>query len=93
LKAWAFRPNRRRSRSSSAAAPLVLASCTALDGTVEVPATNIDLYSAAAVSSAPLLAFTNLNLGMHRVKLMPTNTKNAASSSTIVIADAIQVMR
>lgn len=68
-------------------------SCTALDGTVELAATNVDLYTAAAVASAVVLTNTNMKLGMHRVKLAPTNTKNGASSSTIVIADAIGVMR
>lgn len=55
---------------------------------------NYDLYSAAVVNSAPLYLGADGNvLGFHRVKVMPTNTKNASSSNTYVCADGIQVAR
>jgi|GEM_PF-3760450 hypothetical protein len=53
----------------------------------------IDLYSAAAVASAPVFTLQNVALGQHRVKMSPTATKNAASSGFIVSADVIEVMR
>jgi hypothetical protein len=53
----------------------------------------VDLYSAAHAASAVLLTVQSVALGEHRVKLAPTNTKNASSSGFIVAADAIEVMR
>ncbi len=53
----------------------------------------VDLYSAAATVSAVVLTTQSVSLGQHRVKLQPTNTKNAASSAFNVNADAIEVMR
>lgn len=53
----------------------------------------IDLYAAAVTNSAPLMTAQSVAMGFHRVKLSPTNTKNAASSNFIVVADAIEVMR
>ncbi|HEY6349601.1 MAG TPA: hypothetical protein VI636_09350 [Candidatus Angelobacter sp.] len=53
----------------------------------------IDLYAAALTPSAAVFTLTNVPLGLHRVTLNPTNTKNASSSGFIVAADAIQVMR
>lgn len=54
---------------------------------------NVDLYAAALAASAPLFTLTNVPLGIHRITLNPTNTKNGASAGFIVCADAIQVMR
>jgi hypothetical protein len=53
----------------------------------------VDLYAAAATPSAAVFTQLNTPLGSHRVKLQPTNTKNAASVGFIVVADAIEVMR
>lgn len=53
---------------------------------------SVDLYSAALTASAAVFTLTNVFLGFHRVKLMPTDTKNASSSGFIVAADALQVM-
>jgi hypothetical protein len=53
----------------------------------------IDLYSAAHAASAVLMTVQSVSLGEHRIKLSPTNTKNASSSGFIVAADAIEVMR
>ncbi|MBZ5531548.1 MAG: hypothetical protein LAO20_08950 [Acidobacteriia bacterium] len=53
----------------------------------------IDLYNAAKQASAALMTVQSVVLGDHRVKLAPTNTKNASSSAFIVTADAIEVMR
>jgi hypothetical protein len=53
----------------------------------------IDLYAAALTASAAVFTITNVPLGFHRVKLSPTNTKNASSSGFAVAADALQVMR
>jgi hypothetical protein len=68
-------------------------SSTFQDGTVEVAATNIDLYNAAALASAVLSTQANLKLGFHRVKLLATNTKNAASTAKTIVWDAIEVMQ
>lgn len=54
---------------------------------------NVDLYAAAATASAVVLTVQNVALGSHRVKLQPTNTKNASSTNFVVSADAIEVMR
>ncbi|HEV7523275.1 MAG TPA: hypothetical protein VGP89_19390 [Candidatus Angelobacter sp.] len=60
-----------------------------LDGTV---LGNIDFYNAVA---GLRMSFTqqSVNLGMHRVKLRVTGTKNAASTGFNIPADAIEVMR
>lgn len=58
----------------------------------EVSLGTVDLYAAASTSSAPLLTKLDVPLGIHRVKLKATNTKNAASSAKTIIADAIEVM-
>jgi hypothetical protein len=54
---------------------------------------NVDLFAAAATASAVVLTVQSVALGLHRVKLQPTNTKNAASTNFVVTADAIEVMR
>lgn len=54
---------------------------------------NVDLYAAAAAASAVVLTLQSVVLGQHRVKLQPTNTKNASSTNFVVTADAIEVMR
>jgi hypothetical protein len=54
---------------------------------------NVDLYSAATTGSAPITTNVSLGLGLYRVKLRCTHTKNAASGGFFVYADAIEVMR
>ncbi len=57
----------------------------------------VDLYSAAPVASAAVgpsgTLATNINLGIHRVKIEVDATKNAASSDYRIYADAIEVMQ
>lgn len=53
----------------------------------------VDCYNAVQVNSAPIFTDQNVSLGLHRVKLRCTGTKNAASSAFFVTADAIEVMR
>jgi hypothetical protein len=61
-----------------------------LDGTVM---TTVDLYSAGAVAALAVYTWEIVSLGLHRVKLRVTGTKNAASSGFVCYADAIQVMQ
>ncbi len=58
----------------------------------EVSLGTVDLYNATTLASAALFTKLDVPLGLHRVKLQPTNTKNAASTDFIVVADAIEVM-
>lgn len=58
----------------------------------EVDLGNVDLYAAVAVASAPLLTKFDVPLGLHRVKLLATNTKNAAATGQLILADAIEAM-
>ncbi|HWR37696.1 MAG TPA: hypothetical protein VN622_17675 [Clostridia bacterium] len=51
-----------------------------------------DGYGAAA-NSSPLFTRANVALGIHRVKIRITGTKNAASTGFIAEADAIEVMQ
>lgn len=53
----------------------------------------VDLYASSATASAPVLTVQNVLLGLHRVKLMPTNTMNGSATGKNVVADAIEVMR
>lgn len=61
-----------------------------LDGTVVSAA--LDLYNVANLASAPVFQKTDVTLGIHRVKLRCTHTKNASASDYYVSADAIEVM-
>ncbi|MFL6313893.1 MAG: hypothetical protein ACJ71W_17485 [Terriglobales bacterium] len=61
-----------------------------LDGTV---VGTVDLYNATTVASAALFTNQNVSLGLHRVKLRVTGTKNASSSGFLCLYDAIEVMR
>jgi hypothetical protein len=62
-----------------------------LDGTIVSAA--LDLYTAGATASSVLFTQTNTPLGLHRVKLRVTGTKNAASSDFYCYADAIEAMQ
>lgn len=53
---------------------------------------NIDLYAAQAETSSPLHIKLDVPLGLHRVKLKATNTKNASSTGYTIIADAIEYL-
>lgn len=61
-----------------------------LDGTFLA---NVDGYAAVNTPAAALFTKADVPLGLHRVKLVCTATKNAASSNYYILADAIQVMR
>jgi len=52
----------------------------------------VDLYAAAPAAAASLLAKLDVPLGLHRVKILATNTKNASSSANTIVADAIEVI-
>ena len=53
---------------------------------------NVDLYAASSAASAALLTKTDIPLGIHRVKILATNTKNASSSAKTIVADTIEVI-
>jgi hypothetical protein len=61
-----------------------------LDGS---PVGNVDFYSAVASPSTMLLQQQSTSLGIHTVTLQPLNSKNAASTGTTVLWDALKVMR
>jgi hypothetical protein len=52
----------------------------------------VDLYAAAPRAAQPLLAKLDLPLGLHRVMLRATNSRNAASSAPTIPADALEVL-
>ncbi len=58
----------------------------------EVSLGTVDLYNAILIAAAPLFTKLDVNLGIHRLELRSTNTKNAASSAFNIIADAIEVL-
>lgn len=51
----------------------------------------IDLYNASTLAAAVVLDKRDVPLGLHRVKIEATNTKNASSSANTIAADAIEV--
>jgi hypothetical protein len=61
-----------------------------LDGVTQ---TFADLYSATSVPSSVIWTSQSVVLGQHRVKILATNAKNAASINFVIAADAIEVMR
>jgi hypothetical protein len=61
-----------------------------LDGTV---LGTVDLYASGNVAAASLLTSAAVPLGLHRVKVRVTGTKNASSSGYFCLADAIEVMQ
>ncbi len=52
-----------------------------------------DCFNASLLASAPVFAVTNVNLGLHRVQLRVTGTKNAGATGFVCAADVIEVMR
>lgn len=53
---------------------------------------NIDLFNATKLAAAAIFTKLDVNLGIHRLELRATNTRNAGSSANTIIADAIEVM-
>lgn len=53
---------------------------------------NVDLYSASALGAQAVFTKLDVVLGVHRVKLRATNTKNAASSANTILADALEYL-
>jgi len=53
---------------------------------------NVDLYAGSGQASAAVFSRLNVNLGIHRVKIKATNTKNASSSGNSILADALEVV-
>ncbi|HLJ89579.1 MAG TPA: hypothetical protein VKZ53_22405 [Candidatus Angelobacter sp.] len=54
---------------------------------------NVDMFAPVLTASAPVLTVQNIQFGLHRVKISPTNTKNAGSSDFIIAADAVEAMQ
>jgi len=52
----------------------------------------VDLYAASGQAAAALYAKLDVPLGLHRVKLKATNTKNGSSTGYTIIADALEYM-
>lgn len=52
----------------------------------------VDLYSAAPLASSPVFTKLDVPLGLHRVKLRATNTKNIASTNPTILADALEYL-
>lgn len=52
----------------------------------------VDLYNSESEVSAPRFTKLDVPLGLHRVKIKATNTKNPSSSSQGILADAIEVL-
>ncbi|MFQ5817980.1 MAG: hypothetical protein ACE5H2_08505 [Terriglobia bacterium] len=53
---------------------------------------NVDLYAAAAAGAQPVFTKLDVPLGVHRIKLRATNTKNAAATGQIILADALEYL-
>ena len=60
-----------------------------LDG-VEVG--RLDLYATSAQPAGRVFERWNVPLGLHRVKIEATNTKNSAASANTIVADAVEFM-
>jgi hypothetical protein len=53
----------------------------------------LDLFTGGTINASALFTKLNVPLGIHRVKVRCTGTKNAGSTGFLVAADAIEVMR
>ena len=53
---------------------------------------NIDLFNATKLAAAAIFTKLDVNLGIHRLELRSTNTRNAGSTANTIIADAIEIM-
>jgi hypothetical protein len=54
---------------------------------------DVDFYAPAASQASAIYTSLNVPLGIHVVQINPTNTKNASSSGTTIVWDALRVMR
>jgi len=52
----------------------------------------VDLYAATLQNSAPVFTKLDIPLGLHRVKVKATNTKNPSSSGYYIGADALEYL-
>ena len=53
---------------------------------------NVDLYAATAQAAAAIHSKLDVPLGLHRVKIKATNTRNGSSSANTIIADALEYL-
>ena len=53
---------------------------------------NVDLFNASKLAAAAIFTKLDVNLGIHRVELRSTNTRNGGSSANTIISDAIEVL-
>ncbi len=51
-----------------------------------------DLYAAADDAAQPVFTKLDVPLGLHRLRLRATNSKNAASTGQTILADALEVL-
>lgn len=58
----------------------------------EVLLGTVDLYNATKLAAAAIFTKLDVPLGIHRVELRSTNTRNAGSTANTIIADAIEVL-
>lgn len=58
----------------------------------EVSLGNVDLYNAGDTGPVVLLTKLDVPLGLHRVKIKATNTKNALSTANTITADAVEIL-
>lgn len=52
----------------------------------------VDLYNASSLAAQPVLAKLDAPLGLHTLRLQATGAKNAASSASTILADALEVL-
>lgn len=52
----------------------------------------VDLYAATAVFSQPVFTRLDVALGLHTFQIRATNTRNASSTASTILADALEVM-
>jgi hypothetical protein len=52
----------------------------------------VDLYATGGIASTPVFTKLDVPLGLHRVKLKATNTKNPSSSANTILADTLEML-
>ena len=57
-----------------------------------LPLATVDLYSAGLVGSQPVFTKLDVPLGLHTLKLQATNTRNAAATGQLILADALEIL-
>ncbi|MFQ5778368.1 MAG: hypothetical protein ACE5IP_10220 [Terriglobia bacterium] len=60
-----------------------------LDGTALA---TVDLFSTGPVGSQPVFTKLDVALGLHTIKLQATNTRNAAATGQLILADALEIL-